>query len=300
MTRVLQLARRGALALALMLACMGSPGSASAADAQIEWHAPPECPDRAAFVSRVNRLLGNSMQSNLRAVTDVTRTTHGYRAQLRTVASATGSGERVLEHARCDMLADSVAVVIALTVATPRDALGNAEVAHLRVAGEALVSTLFGTLPKPAFGIGAGLALELPSLRFELRGAFYLPQSATFAGMQLGATFNAVSFAARGCWLTSVGPFQLGPCVGIDVYHVRASGFGSEAEVVTVSGRETSWAPALGAFGRLRLARAFGIVIVAEAAMPTSRHRFVFADVGPLHRASLIAAQLLIAPEVQF
>ncbi|HET8939969.1 MAG TPA: hypothetical protein VFN67_41295 [Polyangiales bacterium] len=238
------------------------------------------------------------MQSSLRAMTDVTRTNHGYRAQLRTV-SATNSGERVLEHARCDMLADSVAVVIALTVATPSDPQ-NDNSGRFHIAGDALLGTAFGTLPKPAFGIGAALALELSALRLELRGVFQLPQSDTFAGMQLGATFSAVSFAARVCWLTSIWALDLGPCIGVDVSRVRAIGFGGEDEIVTLSGRGTAWSPALGAFGRLRLATAFGIVIAAEVAMPTSRDRFVFADVGTLHRASLIAAQLLIAPEVRF
>jgi hypothetical protein len=219
---------------------------------------------------------------------------------LRTETSAAGSGERVLEHARCDMLADSVAVVVALTVATPRDGLQTDDAARLRVAAAALVSTGFGTLPKPAFGIGAALALELPSLRFELRGAFQLPQSATFTNKQLGATFSALSFAARGCWRTRVSAFDLGPCIGVDVSHVRATGFGGEDEIMTRSSRATAWSPALGVFGRVRLAEAFGIVIVAEVAMPTSRDRFVFAEVGTLHRASLISAQLLIAPEVQF
>jgi hypothetical protein len=236
------------------------------------------------------------MQSNLSAVTDVTRTPDGYRARLRT-ASPTGSGERVLEHARCEVLADSVAVVIALTVATPQDEARKDKAGRLSVAASAQVSVLFGTLPEPSLGLGAAIAFEAPSLRFELRGAFHLPQSTTFAATQLGARFSAVSFAARGCWVSSVGAFELGPCIGADVQQISASGFGGE---VFLSGHATSWGPALGAFGRVRLAKTFGIVVVAEGAVPIFRRRFVFADVGVLHRASPVAVTLLIAPEVRF
>jgi hypothetical protein len=236
------------------------------------------------------------MQSNLRAVTHVTRSSNGYRAQLRTVGP-TASGDRVLEEANCEMLADSVAVVIALTVAMPEDRADNDNGSRLTVAGSAHASALFGSLPKPALGVGAGIAFELPALRFELRGAFHLPQSATFADTNLGARFSAFSVAARGCWLASFGALELGPCIGADIQRVRATGFGGDGQL---PGQGFSWAPALAAFGRLRLAKSFGVVVAVEGAMPIARPRFVYADLGPLHRASLVAAQLLIAPEVHF
>jgi hypothetical protein len=236
------------------------------------------------------------MQSNLRAVTDVTRTPNGFRARLRTV-SPTGSGERVLEHTRCELLADSVAVVIALAMTT-KDEARDDRGSPLTVAASAHASTLIGLLPKPTFGMGAALALEAPALRFELRGTFHMPQSTTFEGSTLGARFSAISFAARGCWVSIVGAFDLGPCLGIDVQIVSASGFGGE---VRGSGRAISWGPALGMFGRLHFGKVFGVVVVAEAAIPLYRRRFVFEDVASvLHRASIIAAQLLVAPEVQF
>lgn len=235
------------------------------------------------------------MQSNLRAVTDVTRTPSGYRARLRT-SSATGSGERVLEHTRCDLLADSVAVVIALAMTT-KDEAREDEGVQLGLAASAHASTLIGVLPKPTFGVGAALALEAPALRFELRGTFHVPQSTTFADSTLGARFSALSIAARGCWVSLIGAFDVGPCAGVDVQHVSASGFGGE---VGQSGHANSWGPVLGAFGRLRFGKSFGLVVVAEGAIPLYRRRFVFEDVGVLHRASIVVAQLLVAPEVRF
>jgi hypothetical protein len=237
------------------------------------------------------------MQSDFRAVTDVTRTANGYRARLRT-GRLTRSGERVLEHASCEMLADGVAVVIALAIAEPKDRARKSEASQLHVAAAAVVSTLFGMLPKPALGVGGSLALEAAALRFELRGAFHLPQNATFPSTSLGARFSSIALAARGCWLSHVGAFQLGPCIGADVERVSAVGVGGD---ITLGSHQVSWGPAFGAFGRLGLAKTFGIVIVAEGAVPVSRLRFVYSDVGtPLHRTSLVVAQLLIAPEVQF
>jgi hypothetical protein len=118
-----------------------------------------------------------------------------------------------------------------------------------------------------------------------------------FAATSLGARFSAVSFAVRSCWVSRIGVFELGPCIGADVARVSATGFGGE---VMLGGDAISWGPAFGAFGRVRFGKAFGIVVVTEGAIPIARRRFVFADVGVLHRASLVAAQLLIAPEVQF
>jgi hypothetical protein len=295
MPRGLPLARL-AVRLALVLVCVGSARSASAAELQLEWHAPPECPDRAELASRVNRLLGDSMQSNLRAVTDVTRTPHGYRARLRTY-SAAQSGERVLEQASCELLVDGVAVVIALAVAPARDVSRKNETAAVSVAASAHASALIGTLPRPAFGVGAAVALETLSLRFELRGTYHVPQSATLTGTELGARWSAMSLGARGCWVPRLAAVELGPCIGADAHYVSATGSGGE---VTLSGHGISWGLAAGAFGRVRLTKLLGIVLIAEAAVPIARLRFVFADAGVLYRAAPVAAQLLIAVEVRF
>jgi hypothetical protein len=202
----------------------------------------------------------------------------------------------VLEHARCDTLADSVAVVIALAVAIPEDEARQQDAVSFGVGAH--LSALFGTLPKVAFGAGAAFAIEAPSLRFELRGTFHLPQSASFAGTTLGARFYAISAAARACWLSRLGALELGPCLGADLHYVSATGAGGD---VSLSGHGISFGPALGAFGRVNLTKSFGIVLVADGAMLLSRQRFVFGDVdGALHRASLVAAQLLVAPEVHF
>jgi hypothetical protein len=268
---------------------------AAAAELVLEWRAPAECPDRDELSSRVSRLLGGAVKSSFTAVTDVTHTDGTYRARLRTTSSA-GFGERVLENVRCEDLTDSVALVIALTAAPANDNGHEAEGFGIAVAATANLAQ--GALASPALGFGGALAAEgFSALRIELRGAYYLRQSTTFDGSSLGGDFDLVTVAARGCRLWSFGVFDIAPCIGADLYHVSSSGFGSTA---TRSNRTAWWGPALGLFARARLTDAFSIYLAADGVMPVSRRPFVFPDVGELHRPSVVALQLLIAPEARF
>jgi hypothetical protein len=268
---------------------------------EVEWTAPEGCPDSAEVTSRVSRLLGGVVKSKLTAVTDVMRTPGGYRARLR-VTTPAGSGERVLDNSQCDILADSVAVVIALSASSSLDSLSVEDTqerdGRLAFAASAQGSALFGVLSQPALGLGGGIAVEgLSSLRLELRGAYYFQQSATFDRSPLGGTFGLATFGARACRVWSFGAWDLSPCAGVEAYFVTANGFGGE-----VSRREdvSWWGPALGAFGRLRLSKTLAVYLVADGVAPLTRRRFVFSDVGELHRPSAVALELLVAPEVRF
>jgi hypothetical protein len=50
----------------------------------------------------------------------------------------------------------------------------------------------------------------------------------------------------------------------------------------------------------LRLFSVFAVVLSADATVPIERQRFVYTDVGSLHRPAAVAFQLFIAPEVRF
>jgi hypothetical protein len=199
------------------------------------------------------------------------------------------------------VLADSVALVISLSAA--RDEAVRVEQPAARrtrpvftLAAQA--SALFGALPSPGLGIGGALAAEqIASLRFELRGAYYFPQSTTFEPTGPGGTFRLFAFGARGCRVWSIGNFDLAPCIGADVYRMTATGFGGD---VSLDGAATWWGPAFGALGRLRLHGAFALYLAVEGVVPIARRRFVFADVGELHQAGPVALQLIVAPEVRF
>jgi hypothetical protein len=284
--------------LALALVCLGTARSAEAAELALEWRAPSDCPDRDELAARVDRLLGGAVKSSFAAVTDVSRTGATYRAQLRTTSSA-GFGERTLSSPRCEDLMDSVALVIALTAApAANDTRRTGEEDGFGVVGAANANLVVGPLASPAFGFGGAIAAQgFSALRFELRGAYFLQQSTTFAGGAPGGDFDLVTFGARACRLWSFGVLDLAPCIGAEIYHVSAIGFGV---VDRRRDRAAWWGPALGLVARVRLASAFAIYAAADGVMPVSRRPFVFPDIGELHRPSVVALQLLIAPEVHF
>lgn len=280
---------------------MSSPRNASASELIVEWTAPPECPDQDDVVSDVERALGEGAKPNLTAIARVTRAADTFRAQVRITSSA-GFGDRDLEAVSCEILAESVALVIALSASRSADSRG--EVKHrehdrgLEVALSPHASAAIGPLPEPAFGAGATIAIEgFAALRLELSGTYHARQSHTFDETNVGGRFDLLRLGARGCRLWTLGAFELGPCFGAQLYRIEARGFGG---MLSYSGESLMWGPAAGAFGRLRLLDRFAVHLTADAVVPVSRQRFVFSDVGPLHRPSILALQLVIAPEVLF
>lgn len=268
----------------------------TASELAIDWTAPLGCPSRDELTSRVAQLIGGAVRSDLIAATEVTHAADGYRALVR-VERAAGAGERVLENARCDVLMESVALVLAMSTLMPEQH-SDEDARHAFVAS-AHGAALFGPLPKPALGVGAALGLDIQkSFRVEIRGTYYLSQSATFdQDDTLGGAFRLYRFAARGCRLFNVGIVELGPCLGADVAHLRANGFGG---ITSYDRKSTWWAPAGSLFGRVRFAKSFSVYLVAEGIAPLSRRAFVFSDVGALYRPWPLALQLLIAPEARF
>ena len=290
----------GVLHLAIALADVSAVQSVVPPKLELVWSAPDECPDGAELTSRVTRLLGDAVRSRITAATDVTRREGVYRARLRVTTSA-GSGERILENSQCDTLADSVALVIAMSVSSSEDSLQDTRAEpsqRVALAVSAQGSALFGALSYPALGAGGALALEgLASLRFELRGAYFARQSKTFDGTTLGGRFGLVTFGAHACRLWTLGEFDLAPCIGAETYFVDATGFGGN---VSHHEEATWWGPAAGLFGRMRLAKEFAAYVVADGVAPITRRRFVFSDVGELYRPAAVTLGLLAAVEVRF
>lgn len=276
------------VAFALQSIAVAPVGAAS--DLSLEWNAPSECPIQPDMLSRVKRSLGDaSAQANLSAVVNVTQTSDTYRAEVHT-RSREGSGERVVENTSCEILADSVALVIALSAASPQNrGLGIGVSVH--------GTMLSGPLPSLAWGVGGGVALEgFWALRLELSGSYYAEQSFTYLDTNIGARFELLRFGARGCRLWSFGVFDLAPCVGAQVYRIAAEGFGG---MKYYAGTSYLWGPAFGLFSRLRWSF-FAVALAADLTIPVSRQRFVYTDLPPLHRPAALAFQLFLAPEVQF
>jgi hypothetical protein len=288
------LAGTGALCLALLWSLRSSAQGAHAAELRIDWTAPPECSTARDLKVRVMNLLGSVPHPSLLATVEVTRSAPGYRAHV-VLRGPSGFGERRLEDARCDVLVDSVAVLIALSIPSPASPDTGRELS-LVLRPEARVSS--GPLPFPAAGGGAAIAVEgVASLRLELHGGYYFPQSTTFEQTTLGSDFKLLTVGACICRLWSFESVQWGPCVGAEVHHVSASGFGG---VNQRPGSTTFWGPSLRLFARAQLLPHFGISVAIEGAVPITRPQFVFSDGGRLHRVAAVALQASVGPEVRF
>jgi hypothetical protein len=282
------------MCLALVWSFALSPRGARAADLRIDWSAPAECSSGSDLKARIVELMGGAVHSDLRAIIEVTRDNGSYRAHV-VMRNSSGYGERWLQDSRCDILRDSVALLIALSLpsrVTPDAGSGLA----LALSPEGRISS--GSLPLVAAGFGGSIAIEgLASLRLAVHGTYYLPQTTTFDRTTIGGNFQLFAFGAGICRLWRIGPLAAGPCIGAAFHHIGSSGFGGMTQL---PGSASWWAPSLGIFGRAQLLPAFGINMSVEAMVAMSRPRFVFSDFGELHRISAIALQVSLGPEVRF
>ena len=293
MKRTLLAATR-ALYLALVWSLASPAQRAHAAELRIDWTAPPGCSSARDLRARVTKLLNGAAQTSFQASVDVTPVAERYRAHV-VLRGPSGYGERQLEDARCDLLAESVALLIALSIpsSTPPDT-GLAPALALWPQ----MHVGFGALPSMAAGIGAAISVEgLGSIRLELRGSYFFPQSSLFEQTTLGARFQLLSAAACVCQLWSFSAVQWGPCIGAEVNHVSASGFGG---AIQRPGSTTWWGPSLRMFARVQLLPVLGISIAVEGVVPLARPQFVFSDIGELHRVGAVALQVSGGPEVRF
>ena len=294
-----------ALGFWLVLLHLASAKAVAASEVVIEWTAPAECPDHAELVSRVEQALGDAVTANLTASARVTRAADSFSARLR-ITSAAGFAERTLEGARCDIVADSVALVIAMSAprsAGPKPAPSNVSPVGATMPGltfrlSAHGTASIGTLPRIGLGVGGTLALEaLSALRLELGGTYYVPQIATFTGVEAGAHFSALRVGARGCGLWAIRPLDLGACLGAQLQRIEGKGFGG---AVPRSGAALYLGPSVGVFVRLHVWRSLAVHVAADAVWFFTRQRFVFGGLGPLFQPARSSFQVFIGPEVQF
>jgi hypothetical protein len=211
-----------------------------------------------------------------------------------------GSAEREFENARCERLQDSVAVLIALSIPNQQATESRREsgTPTRPVRASLQGGIVSGALPLTAAGVGGAIALEaFWSVRLEVHGTYYFPQSATLGRTTLGARFGLLAAGVRACRLWNLGSLELGPCTGAEVYRVTTRAFGG---MPSLSGNIVWWGPMLGAFSRLHVIGSLSVSVAAEAIVPVSRPRFRFWDVGDLHRVSALAPQVTIAGEVRF
>jgi hypothetical protein len=271
---------------------------AQAPELSLRWQAPLGCPDQAEMETRVARALeDDTLRAKLAVMANVTETESGYRAQL-SIQTDGGIGQRTLDNSRCDILADSVALVIALSANRSLGSASDASKKELVLAISAHASLVGGPLPRPAVGAGVGFALEgWKRLRWEINGSYYAEQTTTYTGLSIGADFRLLRVAARGCMVWSLGQLDVAPCLGAELYRIDGAGFGG---MVERNGGSFVWGPELSTLVRLRVWRRLAVQLSAGATFAASRQRFTYGDLGLLHQPDALAYQLSLAPEVLF
>ena len=101
-----------ARALMVLVALVSAPGVAAASP--FVWHAPAGCPDAADVRTRIERRLGASLDATVHGIEiSVVRERGTFVAQIDARALTVANDVRTLRSARCDELADAVAVIVA-------------------------------------------------------------------------------------------------------------------------------------------------------------------------------------------
>jgi hypothetical protein len=330
-------------------------GAAPWALSALRWSAPEDCPSAADVEARLVALVGSDLATTGDADVDVTREAEGrYVARLRVGRSPNGNGRntdvgrspngngrstdvgrspngngrntdvglRVLEEAACDVLADAVVTVVAMSLAAPGPT-NDAEPAAPPSAASTPVSTDasvpsraasadseprlafgvvamadYGTLPSTALGGGVALAwYPVLPLRLEATLLRSFEQSAAVAGAPFGGSFQLTSADLRACWSLLGRVVTVGPCAGVEIAHIDASGYGS----TTVSnGAETWWSPSVGGAVRWQPIRHLAFSALTDIVFPATRRPFVILNAGTIYQPALASPRSLLFAEVRF
>ena len=160
-----------------------------------------------------------------------------------------------------------------------------------------------GSLPAPAFGLGAALSASarltsLFRIRAALRPVLFFPQHAFLAGSNaVGGDFDFFNVGLAGCPELSVADADVGLCVGMELGRMAAEGFG----VDTPERQAVLWsALPLGLSAGWRFYRPFGLRLDLGAAVPLSRPRWLLEDIGDVDRPGVVAARGFFAIESVF
>ena len=150
----------------------------------------------------------------------------------------------------------------------------------------------WGSLPGPAFGLGAGLGVRWKSLRVTARAELWQPQSHRVSGFDTRFTLQSGGLDA--CLIHELQGVEIAPCLGAAVQRLTGAGVASqvlsavaEPQVTWISGAGGLFAslPTPG-FAHLRF---FG---AASVLLSPARPRFVIDQLGPVHQPALAAPRL--------
>lgn len=302
---------------------MAAPGHASDR-VDVAWTAPSECPRSEELSQRTE--LRVPKDASVRARGTVLRAGGRYRATI-DIEAGSSHGERVLEDRSCDALASAAAVVIGMSVslaaspaepdapieeekapAAPEPAFApppaketserarptHDENVYVTVRLEVVADS--GALPSLSPGGGGAVGLAASRwFRGEIHGAIFSEQDA-HGDAGRGASIGLLEAGARGC-VSLTKTFEVLPCVGFDVMHLSARGFGAQQ---VAHGSATVPALEAALFARAPLAGPFGLVAGAGLVVPLTRESFVITSRGSVHEVGAVAFRGWFGPEVRF
>jgi hypothetical protein len=323
-------ASAAATALAIALCVPGAMASAPA----LHWSAPAGCPDASGVKARIEAIVGSALAATIDADVVVHRAEESrYAAEVRVRLHGGDVGERSLEEATCDLVADAVATILTMALdpraqhpvapaptsvsadrpssleaasrPSPSENVVASRPSQRRPAGSeprfaagpvAMVDD--GTLPSPALGAGGALAwYPVAPLRVEVTVVRWLEQSATVEGQPFGGTFQLTSAHLRSCWSLVGRTVTIGPCAGVEAAHIDARGFHS---TTVADGAATWWSPSAGALLHWTPLQAIGLAALGDVVLPVARPTFVIVSGGPIHQAAFASLRGQIVAEVRF
>ena len=152
----------------------------------------------------------------------------------------------------------------------------------------------------PVAAVGGGLAIGVMPVRdlsLEASANLFGAQDGTVGGNPArGASFGLFVAGARACW-TPTHVVEVGPCLGVELARISASGFGA----ATVSDAASlTWGPEGLLAARIPIAGPVSIRVGIGAFVPMSRQSFVINAAGTVHQPAAVALQTWAGPEVRF
>ncbi len=308
---------RAALVVAVVLA-------SSPATADVTWTAPAGCPTAATVRDKIERRLGELSLADVGAIeVTVTRANRQYTATIDTRAISVASTGRTLTAARCDELADAVALIVARLATEEHERVLATPVVEVPALvpiakREAPVSTLASTKEQPPattvwtggfralalsgigmtpeVGVGADLSMfvQRDTAFAEIGYARWAPRPMQVLASTDGAVdFDIQLVALRGGWASTRMPLR--GWAGIEIGQMHGSGPALRSPESGV-GR---WIAIASGFGvgwpispRTRLVGTF------EVAVPVERAKFQFMDGSEIREPAPISARSALGLEL--
>jgi len=308
--------RLGAAGAALCLATLAAPPRADAEPSRgvdLEWRAPPGCPDEAWARTAIDAYLGQRAHESFKPIAvrvEITAAPGGrWRAALSVGGGANGS--RTFEGATCSRVGDAAVLIVALMldpvevvaqmeprVEAPRGAPPVAEEPRVverpdatrielavQAAGDA------GSLPEPTLGAGLGAGLRSGRLSMELDLLAWVPRRA-FGGPtpSSGGEIRLYTASLRGCWGSMRGlGLVLAPCARAEGGISSGTGFG----IAEPASSQNFWGAAfLGFLIRQASVQRLGAWLAIEGGVPFARPNYVIEEFGTVFRAAPVLGRV--------